>query len=135
MNARLIRRRRFVARHHYRRGGWTEERNRAVFRAQVEPHEHRWLVEVHVVGPIDPETGFTTDLARLDEELDAVLSGWDGADLNHVVPEVREGDELPTTESLARWIYHRLDGRLSPPAKLERVGVFESEELGAEYPA
>lgn len=133
--ARLIRRRSFRASHRYGLEAWSEERNRRVFGAQVEAHWHDWRLEVHVVGPVDPETGFATDLGALDGAIDDLLDGWDGSDLNEVVPPVREGLVQPTTEALARWIFDSLAGRVAPPARLARVRLFESPELGAEYPA
>ena len=50
--ARMIRRARFTASHHYGWPQWSEEENRRVFGAQVEAHRHDWMVEVHVAGPV-----------------------------------------------------------------------------------
>jgi len=133
--ARLIRRVRFRASHHYRRSDWSDEENRRVFGAQTDPHEHDWTVEVHVVGPIDEETGFVTDLAPLDMAIRAVLGGWDGGDLNDLIPGVREGRMLPSTEAIARWLFERLEADLEVPVPVATVRVFESPELGGQYPA
>lgn len=134
-DARLIRRVRFTASHHYRRADWSEEENRRVFGAQVEPHRHDWMVEVHVAGPPDESTGFTVELPALDAALAAATTGWEGGDLNDVVPEVAEGSMQPSTENLARWLYGRLQDTLPAPAHLVEVAVFESPDLGARYPA
>lgn len=133
--ARLIRRTRFTASHHYRRAEWSEEENRRVFGAQVDPHRHDWMVEVHVAGPVDESTGFAADLEALDALLAAATTGWEGGDLNAVVPEVAEGSLQPSTENLARLLYRRLEGALPAPARVVEVAVFESPELGARYPA
>lgn len=133
--ARLVRRVRFRAVHRY---GWpdrSEAENRRVFGAQAEPHAHDWTVEVQVVGPLDVDTGFVMDLEALDRTLGEVIGGWDGGDLNELVPPVRAGHLQPSTEALARWLYGELAERLPGPARLDRVRVFESPELGAEYPA
>ena len=119
--ARLIRRTRFRAVHHYSRSDWSQVENRRVFGAQVEPHEHEWLVEVHVVGPLDEETGFATDLGALDGALRAALAGWDGGDLNALIPEVATGQMQPSTEGLARWLHGRLGGAVSYPARVVEV--------------
>ena len=132
---RLIRRSRFRASHHYARADWSEEEDRRVFGDQVGSHGHDWMVEVHVKGPIDEETGFVTDLEALDAALAAVMAGWDGGDLNVVVPEVASGTMQPTTESLARWLHRHLEGTILLPARLVEVAVFESPDLGARYPA
>jgi len=128
--ARFIRRRRFRASHYYRRGEWSESRNREVFGVQSEPHEHEWTLEVRVVGPVDPETGFAVDLAVIDALLLDTLDGWDGGDLNRLLPAVA----VPTTEALAKAIFDAMVHRVPAPARLECVALFESPDLGAEYP-
>jgi len=128
--ARFIRRRRFRASHYYRRAEWSERRNREVFGAQSEPHEHEWTLEVRVVGPVDPETGFAVDLGVIDALLSDTLARWDGGDLNRLVPTVT----VPTSEALAKAIFDSMVHRVPPPARLECVALFESPDLGAEYP-
>ena len=132
--ARLVRGVSFRAAHHYRRREWSAEENQRVFGSQAIPHEHDWRVEVHVVGPVDPDTGWCTDLVALDKALADLMEGWDGGDLNALVPQVSEG-MMPSTENLARWLHERLTGRVSPPAEVVEVRVFESPDLGSAYPA
>ena len=133
--ARLIRRVRFRASHHYGRSEWSEERNRRAFGPQVRTHAHEWTLDVEVVGPIDDETGFVTDLVALDHALARLTEGLDAGDLNELVPEVRAGSMVPTTECLARWLHERLRGAVAAPARLDRVRVWESDELGSQFPA
>ena len=133
--ARLIRTVRFRASHHYRRPGWSEEENRAAFGAQMEPHAHDWRVEVHVAGPVDQDTGWCVDLAALDRALARATEGWDGGDLNALIPEVASGAMTPSTENLARWLWARLCAALPPPARVVEVGVFESDDLGSAWRA
>lgn len=132
---RLIRVVTFRAMHRYERAEWSEEENRRVFGAQVEPHVHDWRVEAHVIGPIDPTTGWAADLAAVDGALAAVVGGWDGGDLNVLVPPVAAGEATPSTENLARWLFEEVRGRVPAPARLVQVRVFESAELGSAYPA
>lgn len=133
--ARVIRRFRFRATHRYGRAAWSEDENRHAFGDQTEPHAHDWTLELHIVGPVDPLTGFLVDLGALDEAACKLVTGWDGGDLNELVPPVREGRIQPTTEALARWIFQTLEREIQGEARLDRVRVFESPELGAEYPA
>ena len=133
--ARLIRTVRLRAVHHYRRAEWSEEENRRVFGEQTEPHAHDWRVEVHVAGPVDQATGWSVDLAALDSALARVMEGWEGGDLNALVPEVARGEMTPSTENLARWLWARMAGRVPSPARLVEVRVFESGELGSAWPA
>ncbi len=133
--ARLIRRMHFTASHHYGDADASPEQNRARFGDQAEPHRHRWTVEVQVVGPVDPDTGWLTDLMALDEAMGELTSGWDEGDLNTAVAAVAQGEMQPSTENLARWLYRRLTPRVAHPAQLDRVRVFESDTLGSQFPA
>ncbi len=133
--ARVIRTVRFRAVHHYRREGWPDEEDRRVFGPQREPHAHDWRLEVHVAGPVDPATGWCVDLAVLDTALGEVTAGWDGGDLNALVPEVARGEMTPSTENLARWLHGRLAGAIPAPARVVEVRIFESDGLGSAWPA
>ena len=134
-HARLVRTARFRARHHYHNPTWTAADNARVFGPQGASHEHDWRVVVHVSGPVDPATGWCCDLGRLDAALDSLLAGWDGGDLNALIPEVEAGALRPSTEGLARWMYTHLQGDILPPAVLVQVEVHESDTLGSVYPA
>lgn len=134
-NARLIRRVRFTASHRYGEPGGPTAEDRALFGEQAHAHEHRWTVEIHVVGPVDEDTGWLTDLLALDRAVDEITAGWDGGDLNELVPEVASGAMQPSTENLARWLYRALAARVADPAALDQVRVFEGPDLGSAFPA
>ena len=132
--ASLIRTVRFSAGHRYRRPEWSDERNRRTFGASTNPHGHNYALEVTVRGEVDPTTGFCVDLAALDELLEReVVERLDQQDLNEVLEDFRPGKRIPTTEELARWLYHRLEDRIPGHARLLRVLLRESETLAAEY--
>ncbi len=130
----LIRVVKFRARHHYWRSDWSAAENRRVFGPQAEPHEHDWRVELQVAGPIRAETGWAVDLGELDGIVGRVVGELDGEDLNAVVPEVSVGAMQPSTEEMARWLFRRLVNETPAPARLVRVKLFESPDLGACYP-
>jgi len=90
---------------------------------------------VEVRGPGDRETGFVVDLGLLDGALERVLGDWEGRDLAECIPEIAAGAMQPSTESLARWLHGRLDREVPPPARVASVEVWESDDLGARYPA
>ncbi len=111
------------------------ERNREVFGANVEPHSHEWRLEVAVRGPIDPDTGWSVDLGALDRVLETeVRRRFEGSDLHREIPAVAEGTIQPSTEELARWFYRRLESRMPTGARLVRVRLWESPDLGAQFP-
>ncbi len=130
---RLTRRLWFRASHAYGRGEWDAERNRDVFGAQTDRHEHRWTIDVTVTGDLDPVTGWVVDLGRLDEILEELRNRLEGRDLAEAVPEhFGEGGHQPSTEEVARWVWGVVVAALSPPTRLVRVRVAESESLWAE---
>ena len=133
--ARLVRTLRFRARHHYERPDWPEERNRRVFGDQARSHEHEWTLEIHVQGPVDPATGWCVDLGALDAAVASLTADWDGGDLNALVPAVASGEWTPSTENLARWLYRELSEAPIRPARVVRIGVHESPDLGSYYPS
>jgi 6-pyruvoyltetrahydropterin/6-carboxytetrahydropterin synthase len=134
-DARVIRTTRFRAVHHYWNPAWSAEENLRVFGPQTQPHEHEWTVEAHVVGPIDPDTGWAVNVTVVDEALASVTRGWEQGDLGRILFEPAGRPTLPSTELLARWLFQALAPRVPSPARLERVRVAESSELAAEYPA
>lgn len=132
--ARLIRTVRFRAFHHYHNPQWSEEENERVFGVQGRSHAHDWSAVIHVSGTVDPSTGWCVDLGALDRALEEVMAGWEGGDLNALVPEVAAGTLRPSTEELARWLFRRIGERLPSGAALERVEMHEDATLGSAYP-
>jgi 6-pyruvoyltetrahydropterin/6-carboxytetrahydropterin synthase len=132
----LTRRATFSASHFYRNLAWTEEQNEAVFGrcANRNGHGHNYTLEVTVRGEIDPVSGFVIDLKWLKDVIEAeVLAVYDHRHLNHEVPEFAE--TIPTTENIAVAIWNRLDGpvRSAGSARLNRVRVYETEDIFADF--
>jgi 6-pyruvoyltetrahydropterin/6-carboxytetrahydropterin synthase len=131
----LTRRVHFSAAHRYRRPEWDDARNAATFGKCARPqyHGHTYICDVTVTGPLDPATGFVVDLPRLDRVLrDDVVEVLDHANLNVDVPEFAEGQRIPSTEELARWIADRVNAGLAgSSARVHRVRVAEEPNLWA----
>lgn len=126
---------RFAAAHRYYRPEWSEERNSEVFGACANPygHGHNYVLEVTVAGEPDPETGFSVDLAKLDELLRVeVRERLDHRHLNHDVAIFREGGKIPTTENLLIFLWDRLAPRVEG-ARLVRLRLREDVDLWADY--
>jgi 6-pyruvoyltetrahydropterin/6-carboxytetrahydropterin synthase len=133
--ASLTRSVRFAAAHRYYRDDWSAERNRDVFGACSNPHGHghNYRLDVTVQAPVDPDTGFTIDLAVLDAILrDEVVQPLDHQHLNYVVPEFVAG-AVPTCENIVVWLWPRIARRLPPPARLQRLRLQEDEDLFVDY--
>ncbi|HEX7242943.1 MAG TPA: 6-carboxytetrahydropterin synthase [Longimicrobiaceae bacterium] len=131
----LTRKLRFSAAHRYFRPEWSEERNREVFGPCANPHGHghNYLLEVRVRGEVDPDTGFSVDLATLDRVLkEEVTDRLDHRHLNHAVPEFGEGGKVPTTENILVLLWDRIAPRLGE-ARLVRLRLHEEETFYVDY--
>lgn len=133
---RLERRYRFSASHLYRRPDWSEEENRRRFGkcANLPGHGHNYRLWVAIEGSVDPATGFVADLGVLDGLIaERVLDRLDHQHLNAALPEFAEGQQIPTSENLIRWILEQLAGHLPPGTTLVRLRLEEDEDLAAEW--
>lgn len=88
-------------------------------------HGHSFRVEIHVSGPVDPQRGWVMDFADLKAAFAPLYAQLDHQYLNDV-----PGLENPTSENLARWIWHHLKPAL--PA-LSEVAVHETCTSGCRY--
>jgi 6-pyruvoyltetrahydropterin/6-carboxytetrahydropterin synthase len=134
--ASLTRRVSFAAAHRYRRPEWSDARNEEVFGRCARPnfHGHSYVCEVTVRAPIDETTGFSIDLAWLDEVLEReVRERLDHRNINLDVPEFADGRLVPTGENLARYIFDRVQGALEDDAEVMSVSVSEDATLRVTY--
>jgi 6-pyruvoyltetrahydropterin/6-carboxytetrahydropterin synthase len=88
-------------------------------------HGHSFRVELHVVGPIEPESGWLMDFAELKERFEPLYRRLDHNYLNEI-----EGLENPTSENIARWIWLQLKPTV---AQLSQVVVRETCTSGCIY--
>jgi 6-pyruvoyltetrahydropterin/6-carboxytetrahydropterin synthase len=71
-------------------------------------HGHSFRVEVVLGGDRDPVFGWSHNLDEVGPVIDAVRLELDHRYLNDI-----EGLAVPTLENVTRWIWHRLNERLS----------------------
>lgn len=88
-------------------------------------HGHTFVVQVHVMGPVQKDTGWIMDFAELDDKIQTIREELDHKVLNDVI-----GLENPTTELMARWIWDRLARDLSG---LSKVVIQENPQSGCIY--
>jgi 6-pyruvoyltetrahydropterin/6-carboxytetrahydropterin synthase len=88
-------------------------------------HGHSFRIEIHVSGPVDPETGWVVDFAELDAAFAPIKAQIDHRYLNDI-----PGLENPTSERLAQWIWQKLKPALPG---LSRIVVQETQQSGCIY--
>jgi 6-pyruvoyltetrahydropterin/6-carboxytetrahydropterin synthase len=121
----------FSAGHRLENPAWSEADNARIYGQCYRQHGHNYLIEVTVVGALDPVTGMSADLAAVDAAVEtAVLKRVDHFDLSATVPEL--GGVITTGESLARTFWQWLEPVL-PPGQLRRVAVVETANNAFEY--
>ena len=130
----LTKRIEFAAAHRYIKAEWDEAKNRAVFGPCYNPpaHGHNYMVEVTVLGEVDPKTGMVVNLFDLKRVLLNVLEEFDHKNLNLDMPYF-EG-RIPTSENLACVLWTKLDTQKSI-GTLHAIRLYEDEDLYADVTA
>ena len=88
-------------------------------------HGHSFKVEIAVVGPVNPETGWLIDFGELYDLWRPLHDRLDHHFLNDI-----PGLENPTSELLAAWIWNELKPRLP---QLDQVRLFETADAYCDY--
>jgi 6-pyruvoyltetrahydropterin/6-carboxytetrahydropterin synthase len=88
-------------------------------------HGHSFRVEVHVAGPLDATLGWVMDYADIKALVRPVIKRLDHYYLNDI-----PGLENPTSEVIARWLWHELKPVLDP---LCRIVIKETCTSGCVY--
>ena len=123
------RRAQFSASHRYWLPELSESQNKEKFGAcsQFPGHGHNYVLFISSTGELD-EYGMVLNLSDVKQVIKKeITSQLDFSYLNDVWQEFQQ--TLPTTENIARVIWHRL----APYLPLVRVQLFEHPELWAEY--
>ena len=130
----LTKRLEFSTSHRYIRPEWDEAKNRAVFGLCYNPpaHGHNYMIEVTVLGEVDPKTGMVVNLFDLKRILLNVLEEFDHKNLNLDMPYFK--DRIPTSENLARVLWAKLDTQ-KDIGTLHAIRLYEDEDLYAEVTA
>lgn len=88
-------------------------------------HGHSYRVELRLEGPVDPATGWVVDFFEIERAFAPLLAKLDHRYLNEV-----EGLANPTAETIALWIWARVQPALP---LLVAVVVYETPDCWAEY--
>ena len=131
---RVTRRAHFCSAHRIYRDDWSQEQNREVFGDCSNPnwHGHNYILDVTVVGSVDPETGYVVDLKVIKKVVkERVVDDVDHRNLNLEVPWL-EGT-IVSTENFAVAIWERIADSLPNGVRLHRVFLQETPNNSVEY--
>jgi 6-pyruvoyltetrahydropterin/6-carboxytetrahydropterin synthase len=88
-------------------------------------HGHTFMIEIHVRGNVDPNTGWVLDFSDIDAPANEIKDALDHRYLNDV-----PGLSNPTSECVAIWIWEKLEASI---AGLNKVVVMEGTDRGCTY--
>jgi len=130
---RVTRRYRFSASHRLHSDRFSDLENRALYGKCNNPfgHGHDYVLEVGVVGQVDPVTGQAVNIQVLDQLVEeCVLRDFEHKNLNQDVSEFVNA--VPTSENIVRAIQQRLHQRWGSAfpgefPRLERMRLQETK--------
>lgn len=129
----VTRRMRFNAAHRVFNPAFSDAENDATFGKCNNPnwHGHNYTLDVSVEGPIDDETGYVLDLAKLRDIIERDVVGLvDHRNLNLDVPFMK--GVIPTSENIIVEFWKILE-RAVAPARLSKLVLWETENNYVEY--
>ncbi|MFM2040029.1 MAG: hypothetical protein RLZZ493_618 [Bacteroidota bacterium] len=129
----IIRIEHFNAAHRLNNPAWSIEKNKQVFGKCNNDnfHGHNYQLEVHLEGPIDPETGYVMDMKLLSDLIkDEIIERFDHRNLNLDCPEF-EGVN-PSAENIARICWELLRDKIDASLQLT-LRLWETPRNGVEY--
>ncbi len=129
----VTRREVFSASHRLYNKKWTDERNVKIFGkcSNVYGHGHNYVLEVTVVGTVDPDTGYVIDTKELKKIIrENVVDKMDHKNLNMDVDFMK--DVIPTAENIAIKIWEQLENKITN-GKLYSVKIYETENNYFEF--
>ena len=133
MKATIIRKEHFNSAHRLHNENWTAKKNKEVFGKCNNPnfHGHNYLLEVHVTGEIDDETGYVIDTKMLSQLLKKYVT--DVLDHKNLNLDVEFFKKLnPTTENIAMVIFNIVRERLDDNYEL-KIKLYETERNAVEF--
>lgn len=131
---RVIRKESFNSAHRLHNPNLSDEENARVFGKcnNLNYHGHNYDLDVHVIGDVDPVTGYVIDLKILKDIInDEVKSKFDHKNLNLDVPDFK--DLNPTAENIAIVIYNKIKNRLGDDYDLF-IHLHETDKNSVVYP-
>lgn len=130
----LTRIEKFSSAHRLHRTAWSDHDNVTTFGKCNNVHGHNYTLEVTIKGGVCPSSGMVMNIAQLKQILEEhVLGLLDHKNIDVDVDYFRDNMIVSTSENLAVFIWHQIEGQLPDNVKLQRVKLFETDKNIVEY--
>ena len=121
----------FSSSHKYGNSYWSDEKNYQVFGKDYDTHGHNYILEVSVQGPINPETGWLTDLQKLNKIVkEKVVNVLDHSQIEEDIPWFQ--GKQPSSENILVWAWEEIAPRI-PQGELQRLRLVETHSIYTDY--
>lgn len=122
------------ASHQLARSDWSDEQNARAFGHCSRLHGHQYKLEITLIGDLPDDTGMLVNGYEVDRIVGKkIISKLDHRHLNADVDFFKE--HLPTAEWIAVWVYGELQNAFPSRCRVEKVRIYETPSLYAEYGA
>ena len=121
----------FSSSHKYGNSYWSDEKNYQVFGKDYDTHGHNYILEVSVQGPINPETGWLTDLQKLNKIVKKkVVNVLDHSQIELKVDWFK--DRQPSSEEILIWIWDQIFSEIKEGV-LFKLRLVETHSIYTDY--
>ena len=121
----------FCASHKYGNSYWSDEKNYQVFGKDYDTHGHNYVLEVSLTGKVNPDTGWLTDLQKLNKLVKEKVTGvLDHSQIELKVPWFK--GKQPSSEEIVVWIWEQLEPNIAE-GKLYKIRLVETHSIYTDY--
>ena len=121
----------FCASHKYGNSYWSDEKNYQVFGKDYDTHGHNYVLEVSLTGKVNPDTGWLTDLQKLNKLVkERVTRVLDHSQIELKVPWFK--GKQPSSEEIVVWIWEQLEPNIAE-GKLYKIRLVETHSIYTDY--
>ena len=122
---------RFCASHKYGNSNWSEEKNYEVFGKDYNNHGHNYILEVSVIGPIDPDSGWLVDLQKLNVLVRSrIVDVMDHSQIEKDIDWFK--GKQPSSENILVWAWNEIAPRMEQ-GTLHRLRLVETHSIFTDY--
>ena len=121
----------FCASHKYGNSNWSEEKNYEVFGKDYNNHGHNYILEVSVIGPIDPDSGWLIDLQKLNVLVRSrIVDVMDHSQIEKDIDWFK--GKQPSSENILVWAWNEIAPRMEQ-GTIHRLRLVETHSIFTDY--